>query len=358
MVSRAPLVLSLVIALLTPLLTSLPAAPASAAEVVVPADGAGALLFRFQTDGFWLNLHHFLYVLGRAEAEMPDRGRRAVAAAPADQERGLESATKEQRRLWRAAVTVYSEGPSQLSSTFDEKIYAFTGALRWVGETLDPGRPELGEVDPAWIEALRSAAPVYRQLWWPRHSEANREWVAAVTPLIERHGPAVETLVTRAYGLPWPRDGFPVQVSAYSNWAGAYSTEGRLLVISGLDEETRGTSLGLEVLFHEAMHQWDDATTEVLVAAAKAQNVRFPKGLSHAMLFFTVGEATRMVIPDHVSAAQVYGIWTRSPGRFLPALEDAWRPYVQGVVSRDMALARLMLHFGEPRSPESSAGGR
>ena len=29
-------------------------------------------IFRFEADGFWLNLHHFLYVLGRARAKMPD----------------------------------------------------------------------------------------------------------------------------------------------------------------------------------------------------------------------------------------------------------------------------------------------
>ena len=38
-------------------------------------------IFRFETDGFWPNLHHFLYVLGRVEAKMPDIKREAVAGA-------------------------------------------------------------------------------------------------------------------------------------------------------------------------------------------------------------------------------------------------------------------------------------
>jgi len=41
-----------------------------------------AFIFRFEADEFWLNLHHFLYVLGRAEAKMADASREAVAGAP------------------------------------------------------------------------------------------------------------------------------------------------------------------------------------------------------------------------------------------------------------------------------------
>ena len=36
-------------------------------------------IFRITTDEFWLNLHHFLYVLGRAEARTNDSTRDAVA---------------------------------------------------------------------------------------------------------------------------------------------------------------------------------------------------------------------------------------------------------------------------------------
>ena len=50
---------------------------------------ARSTIFRVEADEFWLNLHHFLYVLGRAEAKTTDSARPAVAGAPADAERGL-----------------------------------------------------------------------------------------------------------------------------------------------------------------------------------------------------------------------------------------------------------------------------
>ena len=67
-------------------------------------------IFRFETDGFWLNLHHFLYVLGRVEAKMPDIKREAVAGAPADEAEGLKTLSEAERQAWREAVIAYANG--------------------------------------------------------------------------------------------------------------------------------------------------------------------------------------------------------------------------------------------------------
>ena len=40
-------------------------------------------IFQFENRA-WVNLHHFLYVLGRASAGLPDAARTAVANAPKD----------------------------------------------------------------------------------------------------------------------------------------------------------------------------------------------------------------------------------------------------------------------------------
>src|SRR5438093_1778022 len=61
-------------------------------------------IFVFHTDEFWLNLHHFLYVLARAENKERDASREAVGGAPADQDRGLGSLSEKDRAVWREAV--------------------------------------------------------------------------------------------------------------------------------------------------------------------------------------------------------------------------------------------------------------
>ena len=127
-------------------------------------------IFRFDTYGFWLNLHHFLYVLGRVEARMPDIKREAVAGAAADEAEGLKSLNDADRQAWRNAVTAYASGFSRRDLVFDREAYATTNALRRASE-----KTNLNElkIDPTVAQALETAAPIYRRAWWPRHRDAN-----------------------------------------------------------------------------------------------------------------------------------------------------------------------------------------
>lgn len=294
-------------------------------------------IFRFTTDRFWLNLHHYLYVLGRAEMGAPDARRRAVAGAPADQERGLAALTGEQRRIWGEAVAFYAAGPSKLDTVFDREIVAATHAVAGAtGPSLDGV-----ELAPELKRTLVRAAPIYRAAFWPAHRRANEARVEDFRSQVERHGEEILSLITGWYQQAWPAGGFPVHLSAFTNWAGAYSTSGNLLVVSSLDPELAG-SLGLETIFHEAMHQWDDAVGAALAAAARAEGTNVPRSLSHAMIFYTAGEAARRAVPGHVPYAERSGVWRRRSGVFLPALQAAWQPYLDGKVTREAALEELV----------------
>ena len=303
---------------------------------------APAPLFRFHTDEFWVNQHHFLYVLGRAEAKMPDAARAAVLGAPADVERGLAALLPDEQKTWRDAVAFYAAGLSKRDAVFDSQLAKITHALAQAGE-----RPDLSSVPSIEAElraTLERAAPIYRKAWWPAHRAANLEWRDAVQTHIDRHGQQVLAFITRAYGMAWPADGFPVHLSGYANWAGAYSTDDNLLVISSLDRGTRGLS-GLETVFHEAMHQWDGAMQELLSAQARRAGKRPPPGLSHALIWVTAGEAVRRVAPDYLPNAETFGIWRRGMQALKAPVEAAWTPYLDGQGTRDEALAALIARF-------------
>jgi hypothetical protein len=289
---------------------------------------------------FWINLHHFLYVLGRVEAKQPDIKRRAVAGAPADEAAGLAALTDDERRVWRESVAAYAQGSSRLDAVFDDELVNTAGQLIRAGSSESLQGVELS---PAVAATLARAAPIYRKAWWPRHDEANRRRTSELRALVDRHGQAMLAYITRAYQEPWPSDGYPIQMSAFSNWAGAFSTRGRVLVMSSLDPGTAGTS-GLEIVFHEAMHQWDDETFAKLRRAAGRQKVtRIPDSLTHAMIFFTAGEAARSILPEHVPYAQGNGLWKQSNiSRFRAALDQAWKPYLEGRTSLDAALDALI----------------
>lgn len=308
--------------------------------VAVPASASPPVLVRFSADDFWLNLHHFLYVLGRAQAGMRDAARPEVAGAPIEQDKGLASLTPDEQSAWREAVTFYANGPSKQDTVFDDELVAVTGALAHVG---DAGTLEDAPGVPAEIAAvLRRAAPVYRKAWWPSHQRANHAWVADTQKLVDQHGADIVAYLTRIYQLPWPADGYPVHVCAYTNWAGAYSTTGPLLVISSVDETAPGPA-ALETVFHEASHQWDDAMLAKLEEIGKSMDTRVPRGLTHAMIWMTAGEAVRRLIPGYVPIAEAGGLWERDANpRLRPLLEKAWRPYLAGRGTRDDALKAVM----------------
>ena len=307
--------------------------------LAVPARSAGPI-FVFHADGFWLNLHHFLYVLGRAEAVMPDATRDAVAGAPADSIRGAEGLTAEEHHAWDEAVTFYANGPSRKDLVFDQPMATITRALAAAGER--PQLLEVSEVDAPWRATLLRVAPIYRKTWWPAHRAANRARQAELEALTSRHGAAVLAFITRAYGMTWPAAGYPVNFSAWANWAGAYSTSGNLLVMSSLDRATAGYG-GLEIAFHEGMHQWDRQMNELLFGEARRTGRRLPPNLSHALIFFTAGEAVRRLAPaGYVKYADANGVWDRGFQRFNAPLEQVWKPYLDGKGTRDQAIAALV----------------
>lgn len=305
-------------------------------------------IFNFRTDEFWLNLHHFLYVLGRAANKERDAGRDAVKNAPADQDKGLASLKPEEQTIWREAVAAYARELSKKDLVFDSQMAATTGFL---GRAGDAKKLPLRDTDSEAFGILERAAPVYRKTWWEQHRKANEAWALSMRSLSEKYGPAMLAFITDRYKYEWPSAGYDVHVSGYANWAGAYSTEGNLLVLSSLDPGIAG-NYGLEIVFHEAMHQWDEAVEAALKAEAEKLKLPVPDGVSHAMIFYTAGEAARRVFPDHVPYAEKAGIWKRGLSRYKPVLDEAWKPYLDGRGSREEAFAEIIKRSAPPPASE------
>ena len=125
-------------------------------------------LFAFRS-GFWVNLHHFVYVLGRARNGAADSRRAAVVKAPADVE-GLASRSESERAAWDESIHYYAAGLSTKDAVFDAALIDITRKLAAAPDEADPASFGL---PPELASTLKLAAPVYRAVWWPRHSRAN-----------------------------------------------------------------------------------------------------------------------------------------------------------------------------------------
>ncbi len=127
-------------------------------------------LFAFHSNP-WLNLHHF----ARASA----RG----GPAPTD-------LSQEGSRQWAAGVEFYKRYAAR-DLLLDDGMVDIKSALRGAeGKTSLDGIT----IDAALKATLEPLMPIYQKHWWPEHDRANRAWIAAVQPLLERHGTALSRL--------------------------------------------------------------------------------------------------------------------------------------------------------------------
>jgi hypothetical protein len=286
----------------------------------------------------WPNLHHFLYALARSRTQAPDRLRVAVRDAPLDT-KGYDALPESMRADWESAVAVYLADAAALDIDHGKLV-----DVNYAVADLAPGAPIAKAADiPATLRGgLEKAERAYRALWWPRHDAANQAWVRQLRPQIERYGPAIAENLTAAFQHPLPSTPVRVEVVAYANWAGAYTTfEPDLITMSSLNAEHRG-AYGLEQLFHECSHLTMDTVDATLKRHADALGIPLPRDASHVILFYTVGEAVRSAVSGHVPYAIQFGVWQRGWTKHYESLKVYWQPYLDGTASMDQAMDGLL----------------
>jgi len=189
--------------------------------------------------------------------------------------------------------------------------------------------------------ALDKAGPAYRQLWWPRHDAANHAWIEQLRPQIEQYGPGLGAQLAAAFQHPWPTAPLRVEVVAYAQWAGAYTTDDPpLITMSSLNEEHRGSD-GLEQLFHECSHLMMGTVDARLRSHAPAIGADQLRDVSHTILFYTVGEVVRRTVPGHMPYAIHYKVWQRRWTRNFDLLQQYWQPYLDGKSTMDQAIDQI-----------------
>ncbi len=297
------------------------------------------LLQQFQFESkLWPNLHHFLYVLARARNGAPERDRVAVRRAPLDVD-GFDSLPADRRKLWADAIEAYRIHAAPLDIGYGKLV-----DVNYAVADLAAGQPVegAGEIPIPLRDALSKAAPVYRDVWWPRHDSANRAWLGKLRPQIESLGPKIVPQLVAAFQHPWPRAPLRVEVVAYANFGGAYTTEDPpLIAMSSLDEQQQGDD-ALEELFHECSHLMMGTVDAGLRTRAAANGKELSRDVSHTILFYTVGEVLRRTVPGHVPYAIHYGVWQRGWMKHFELLKQHWQPYLDGKASMDQALDEIV----------------
>jgi hypothetical protein len=311
--------------------------------------------------GFWVNLHHFLYLqarLTKGNSSPAETGR--GAAQPDEHPAALIDFPTAEIRAWQDALAFYLKDLAN-------RDLLLNGDMENINNTLSSMEtcPDLeGKTTPLCksglrqdlIEALEKAAPVYRAHWWPQHDHANREWIAHLAPLIQKMGVELSGQLADVYQTPWPSQRLRVDVVWYGGPFGAYTTLDPIHVtISSHDPRNRGV-YGFEVLFHESSHTLAGAVNAAIAHQFRERDKPIPRDFWHALLFYTTGEIVRrdveygtMKLMDdqtgnpsaYLPYAARFGLYSGSWEHFRGLLDLYWLPYLDGKVSFDTAMARL-----------------
>jgi hypothetical protein len=315
--------------------------------------------------GFWINLHHTLYHDARQrtspssrDADAEKASMPANKAAPA----AKPSLTAAEQKAWDEAVTYYAANYANKDLLFTTELIQLKDQLgdfedcdELSGRTrkfCDAGLPH------KLTQVLEAAAPVYRAHLWPEHDQANRRWILGVAPLVREQGVGLSERLADIYQVRWPHEKIRVDVVAYANWAGAYTTVDPLRVtIASLDQRNQGPQ-ALEVLFHEGSHGIAEAVQAAIIRECRQRDKPIPRDLWHALVFYTTGEVIRTVLTSssgtpgdkggsasgngYSAYAVREGLYQRGWKNYLDLLQRFWQPYLNGKASFDDAIARMV----------------
>ncbi|HKN76327.1 MAG TPA: hypothetical protein VJW94_14205 [Candidatus Acidoferrum sp.] len=330
-------------------------------------------VFEFHS-GFWINLHHMLYYEAKLRDARPAAAQRGSPAPLIKLNTMKEAATAlspAERLAWDSSVDYYVANYVNKDLLFNNDLILLKNQLGDFEDcdelsgtrkkTCDAGLP------PKLTRVLEAAAPVYRAHLWAEQDRANRRWVARVAPLVEEQGVGISERLADIYQAKWPRDKIRVDVAAYANAAGAYTTLDPLRVtISSLDPRNQGDE-AFEVLFHEASHGIAEPVESAIIRECHQRDKAIPRDLWHALIFYTTGEVIRPILntPDNAPPAvedavkpnispppsrrETYtpyaireGLYERGWKDYLQLLTRFWQPYLDNKSTFDDAIARMV----------------
>ena len=337
-------------------------APCGRAQEV--ESGFGPLpVFEFHS-GFWVNLHQFLYYQARLREISPE-ARSAAKNSGTTLKQPPVALNPAEQKTWDQAIAYYRANYAGKDAQINldlillkNQLGDFEDCNELLGtkkKTCDAGLPgNIGVI-------LEAAAPVYRAHWWPDQDRANRRWVARVAPLVREQGVGISQRLAEIYQSTWPKAKIRVEVCAYANAAGAFTTLDPLRVAISSTDARNQENNALSVLFEESSHGIAIPVEDAIARECRQREKPIPRDLWHALIFFTTSEVLIPLLQDPLathsadedaapetskSAIVPPEIWEklkqRGWGEYNRLIEIYWQPYLDGKVRFEDAIAHLV----------------
>jgi hypothetical protein len=327
-----------------------PVVGASEAPAPQAAGHTGVWLPVFQfRDGFWVNLHHFLYLQARFQQQLP-----VASGEPSPAERAPEDLSKAapaERQAWQDAVDYYGKNFANYDLAFDSFLARVNDRLGELGTCPDLSGRTIASCN-AGLSAeltavLEEAAPIYRAHWWPQQDQANQVWIAATEPLVRQYGGKLAETLVRVYRAGWPTAPILVDVTDYAGPFGAYTSLDPFHVIVSSTDPRNQAPASFEAVFDQSSRSLALGIEQAIVDQCRRQTKPIPRDLWQALVFYTTGEVMESGSggpPGYTASSnrdQSY-ITARGWQGYQRLLKRYWQPYLNGKADMQTAIAELV----------------
>ena len=324
-------------------------------------------IFEFHS-GFWVNLHHFLYHEARARQaakEQREPGGKSLSPVLRQTPGSTVSLSTAEQKLWDDAIAYYISNYAMKDMQINIDLILLKdqlGDFEDCNELTGKKRPSCDAGLPGNEGAvLESVAGIYRAHWWTDHNRANRRWVIGVAPLVREQGVGLSERLAEIYQSKWPKEKIRVEVCAFANSAGAYTTLDPLHVtIASTDPRNQGTE-ALGVLFYESSHGLALPVQNAISRECRQREKPIPRNLWHALIYYTTTEVIRPIIsgsgtevpsggPSNVQKPRFSSLPGELKGNltqrgwedYLHVIITFWQPYLDGRVNFEDAIAHMV----------------
>lgn len=274
----------------------------------------------------WVSLHFFAFHAARALSG-EDYGYRTVPLFPED------AALLDDP----AIAAEFAPVAQMYAPALDQRL--FRGVLFAIARQLGEG-PQAIE-DPEIRSTFEAFMPTYREYFWPRHRAMAEGFAAKLRADMVAHGPTLLAATADELDATWGDAEYLTYVSAYANWAGAFSNE-NILFLSAVDPDVAAHAL--EIYVHETAHGEPIGNTlrpaaDAALAAHGLEHDRF----WHYLQFKATGEAARRVLgEDYVPYVRATSLAGRGDTKiWYDALDSVWNEY-DSLAERAMAAAAIV----------------
>ncbi|MCB0722174.1 MAG: hypothetical protein KDC42_07710 [Ignavibacteriae bacterium] len=284
---------------------------------------------------YWLNMHHFLYQTADKSSLYKFNTWKIDSTI-------INQLPETDRTILNNTLDYYSDNMIMRHLLFSDTMYAIKNWL--ITLPCDENLPDTFFVD-GFTEILNSFDPVYRKYFWETHNKINTDRWNKQSEIIKSIEPALIDEISKYAKKDFP-DRIRVDLTAYSNSLGGYTTEVPPHVILSSDYiYTQGTQW-IELIFHEASHTIMSTEGEInkeLVRISAELDKKLPGQYWHAIQFYLVGRIVQKILASKGIEHEIFmfenDVFTRYLKKYFTNNLDL---YLDGSLTLEKALKNII----------------